>query len=115
MREKDPKSNISSTSYRSCSSSRRTICVVVVGRVAHPSGPSRRRTVRVVEVGRVAHPVGRSPRCAICAPVLRPLRLATFAHAKMTIDGTIRIVVFCFILSPIRMDFLWGLSLADIL
>ena len=55
MREKDPKSNISSTSYRSRS--------------------SRSCTIRVVVVGRVAHPVGSSTRGAIRTPVLRPLRL----------------------------------------
>ena len=42
---------------------------------SYRSRSSRSRAVRVVVVGRVAHPVGSSPRGAICAPVLRPLRL----------------------------------------
>ena len=112
-----PKSNVSSTSYRSCSSRSRTIRVVIIGRVAHPSGPSRRRAVcivvvgrvahrrgpsrrravRVVVVGRVAHPVGGSPRRAVCASVLRPLRLR---HVRTGDNGkravTILIVIFSF-------------------
>ena len=95
MTKKDLKSNFASTSYRSCSSRSCTIRVVVVGRVAHPSGPSRCRAVCVVEVGRVAHRRGpsrrravgvvvvcrvahrrgHSRRGAISTPVLRPLRL----------------------------------------
>ena len=55
----EPKSNASSTSCRSCGSRSRTIRVVIIGRVAHPSGPSR--------------------RCAVCTPVLRPL---CFSHVR---------------------------------
>ena len=65
MTKKDLKSNFASTSYRSCSSRSCTIRVVVVGRVAHPSGPSRCRAVCVVEVGRVAHRRGPSRRRAV--------------------------------------------------
>ncbi len=62
MREKDPKSNISSTTDGSRSSRSRTDRIVVVGRVAHRRGPSRRRAVRVVVVGRVAHRRGPARR-----------------------------------------------------